>query len=179
MKPFKIYLTEIFDSPVPVKWNSLKTNRIDWKAKTELPDKSKLVIEIDARQEFNGTYEDGTTNSHYVGFYRTVKGKQLGGLSRFDKTNMGNASQVFATVIAAIEDHIKRQAPDRIVFSANKEDGDTGHISSRERLYDRMTKKFAANIGWKVNKVRKSGGTHYHVYNPKKDHGKIKKSLFD
>jgi hypothetical protein len=61
------------------------------------------------------------------------------------KTGQGLAQQIFATVLEAIRQFIKKVRPDKISFSALKDQDETG---SRQSLYVAFAKKYAAGMGY-------------------------------
>ena len=127
MLTFKQYIEEAFDKPYPFKmeydsgWDRfIATARLD--------DGSKFVMTI---QEMGGVWD--------VEFTRG--GKMV-------VTGEGDQMRVFATAIAVLKDFIKKESPNEIAFGAEKAQGNKKDISSREKLYSRMIKKFASKMGY-------------------------------
>lgn len=67
---------------------------------------------------------------------------QMHNPNRHGKTGTGDAWKIFATVLAATRDFIERQEPTTIEFFSGKND------ESRTRLYDRMVRRFASEMGY-------------------------------
>jgi hypothetical protein len=65
-------------------------------------------------------------------------------------TGEGNAQRVFATVLTAIGQFIKKKKPDTLFFTAVKEEDPTG---SRTKLYDRLVQRYATQLGYNLKKV--------------------------
>ena len=78
-------------------------------------------------------------------------------------TGEGDAMRIFATVIKIIEDFIKKESPEMLMFSALKENEDKKEKQSREKLYSRMVKRFASKMGYKSSEKSFSGGTEWHL----------------
>lgn len=79
---------------------------------------------------------------------------------KFDKVGLGSEIKVFSTVLAVIKEFIERADPRRLVFSAEKETKDD---QSRERLYNRLVRKFASQHGYKADLSSSSIGTFYEL----------------
>jgi hypothetical protein len=72
-------------------------------------------------------------------------------------TGEGDAQKVFATVLAAIQQFIKRKNPGSISFSASKEPeadmaqpGANVNPESRAKLYNRLVQRYASSMGYSV-----------------------------
>lgn len=74
------------------------------------------------------------------------------------KTGQGDAQRIFATVLEAIKQFIKKYDPDEISFSSLKHQDETG---SRESLYNTLVKKYAAGLGYSLNVKDDSYHRHY------------------
>ena len=59
-------------------------------------------------------------------------------------------------MLAAIEDFIEMEHPERIAFSASKEVEPGQNVQSRAKLYDRLVQRYAASWGYRV--ARQEGG---------------------
>jgi hypothetical protein len=123
VKPFKTYIVELFDKPLPYKRTVNKTDLKVYDFSIKMNGSSKKVettfFDADGLNEFDVTFKvDNKIN---------VTG--LAGTA---------AIKIFTTVIAQIIDFIKAHQPNKIVFTAvkTKEEG-----QSRSKLYDRMTKR--------------------------------------
>jgi len=56
-------------------------------------------------------------------------------------------------VLEIVRDFIKREKPDKVAFSAWKEEDDH---SSRIKLYDRMITRFASQMGYRLANARET-----------------------
>ena len=65
-----------------------------------------------------------------------------------DVTGEGDAQRVFATVLTAIQQFIQQQHPERIRFSATKDEDPNG---SRTKLYNRLVRRYANSWGYSVD----------------------------
>ena len=77
------------------------------------------------------------------------------------KTGQGDAQRIFATVLLAINEFIKKQKPDRLSFSAIKHGDEKG---SRQSLYVAMAKKYAASMGY-VLSVKDDIYQQHYIFN--------------
>jgi hypothetical protein len=134
-------LSEGFDQPYPLKWEKSEYGDIDALAK--LPDGSPLSI------MFN--LADMSENDWGVEFYRN---------NSQSVTGEGDAQRVFATVLNAISQFIKKQKPDTLFFTAVKEEDPTG---SRTKLYDRLVQRYATGLGYNLQKVEYPEQTGYQL----------------
>jgi hypothetical protein len=73
-------------------------------------------------------------------------------------TGEGDAQRVFATVLTAIGQFIKKQKPNTLFFTAVKEEDPTG---SRTKLYDRLVQRYATGLGYNLQKVEYPEQTGY------------------
>jgi hypothetical protein len=83
----------------------------------------------------------------------------------FDASDEGDAFRIFATVIDAIKWFIKEKDPKEFWFAAEKPDTVVQawtNRSSREKLYDRMAKKFSSKINYKLSISKQNTGTEYY-----------------
>ena len=130
MKPFKNYIVELFDKPLPYrKLGKLKPAQrgvhqsIDYEFSIEIDGTTKKVTttfrDVDGSGQFSVEFA--------VGFDFNITG--LAGTA---------AIKIFTTVTAQIIDFIKAEQPIKIEFTAAKARGEG---SSRAKLYDRMTKR--------------------------------------
>ena len=137
-------LHEAFDKPY--KFSGKGLNKKEGNAKytftteDDWGDEVEVFFESDKEEEPNYTISfdrDGSTNV----------------------TGEGDAMRIFATVIAIIEDFVKKRNPKLMGFTAFKDvfaSATAPGKSSREKLYDRMLKRYAGTMGYKYYKV--SGG---------------------
>ena len=87
---------------------------------------------------------------------------------RQDMTGEGDAMRIFATVIDIIKDFTKKEKPQEMTFSAVKPDwfeielGDKPNvISSREKLYKRLVKRYASSMGYDYKVDPRKGATDF------------------
>ena len=130
-------ITEAFDQPYELKWE--KSDYGDYDALAKLDDGTYLSI------MFNNEYK----KNWMVEFYRN-NSQQV--------TGEGDAQRIFATVLHAIQQFIKKKKPTSLFFSAVKEDDPTG---SRTKLYDRLVQRFATGLGYTIQKREEPGSNSY------------------
>jgi 8-oxo-dGTP pyrophosphatase MutT (NUDIX family) len=124
-------VAEAFDQPYKLKWEKSDYGDVDALAK--LQDGTSLSI------MFN--LADKLENNWGVEFYRN---------NSQAATGEGDAQRVFATVLAAIGQFIKKKKPNTLFFTAVKEEDPTG---SRAKLYDRLVQRYATGLGYDLKKV--------------------------
>ena len=142
MKPFKAFIAELFDKPLPYKEveQQAEGKKYEFSIKTNGTTKIVKVAIID--------YDDGS----YEVEFNVDKRHDLTGLA-------GTAAiKIFTTVVAIILDFVKAVQPNKIEFSAAKSvvSGD-----SRSKLYDKMIKRLTPN-GY-VYAIKKLGATVYYT----------------
>lgn len=140
MLTFKQYIEEAFDKPYPYKMK-YDPNWDRFTATAKLDDGSKFVMTID---EIGGAWD--------VEFTRGGK---------MNVTGKGDQMRVFATAIAILREFIKKESPDEVVFGADKDEGNRKDKTSREKLYSRMMKKFASEMGYKASEKSERQSTVY------------------
>ena len=123
-------LTEAFDQPYKLKWE--KGEHGDYDALAKLDDGTYLSIMFNLSDQIEDRW--------MVEFYRN-NSQAL--------TGEGDAQRVFATVLTAVGQFIRKKKPQSLFFSAVKEDDPTG---SRTRLYDRLVQRYASNLGYTLQK---------------------------
>lgn len=129
MITFKQYISELFEKPYP--FGKIQKEHGRKYMATALTDAGKL-LKIEFDQLSNGTWD--------ISF--KVSGS-------YTYTGQGDAFKIFATVIAATKEFIQQFEPDELIIVAMKELGlDNKDVTSREKLYSRMTKKFARELGY-------------------------------
>ena len=136
-------LSETFDQPYPLTWEHSEYGDVD--ALTTLDDGTHLTVMFSKQDD----------DSWGVSFYRNDSQRTTG---------LGDAHRVFATVLAAIAEFIKKQQPRALTFSAVKVEEDNDSIQdqlSRIKLYDRMVERYARSAGYGVTRVDK---THLVAY---------------
>ena len=146
MKTFKQYIEEAFDKPYPYKLKYV-ASRDEYNSIVTLKDKTKLIVKIVKQIEPRKEYWE-------VDFMR---GGSMG------LSGEGDQMRVFATVISMIKEFVKREKPEEIRFGAEKTpDEDRKDVTgSREKLYSRMTKKFANEMGYDSKERKESYMTKY------------------
>jgi hypothetical protein len=136
-------LSETFDQPYPLTWEHSEYGDMD--ALATLDDGTHLTVMFSKQDD----------DSWGVSFYRNDSQRTTG---------LGDAHRVFATVLAAIAEFVKKQQPRALTFSAVKVEEDDDSIQdqlSRIKLYDRMVERYARSAGYGVTRVDK---THLVAY---------------
>ena len=148
------FVAEAFDRPYSIDWEDSEYGDID--ALATLDDGTHLSIMFN--QESG---HDGRHPSHWsVEFYRN---------NSQEVTGEGDSQRVFATVLSAIQTFIKKYAPNKIIFAANKVD-DTGQDSqSRANLYDKLVQRYAKSWGFKAFRADTGNKVIYELSKIKKD----------
>ena len=145
-------IDEGFDQPYPIKWEKGMHGDID--ALARLPDGTNLSIMFNKQDNIKP--DDKTW---MVEFYRN---------NSQEVTGEGDAQQVFATVLAAIQQFIVKYKPLKIYFSASKlldpsinygPDDVVPNPESRAKLYDRLVQRYAKAWGYRAFR----GDTHASV----------------
>ena len=144
---------ESFDRPYAIDWEDSEYGDVD--ALATLNDGTHLSIMFN--QESG---HDGRRPSHWsVEFYRN---------NSQEVTGEGDAQKVFATVLAAIQQFIKRKNPGSISFSASKEPeadmaqpGANVNPESRAKLYNRLVQRYASSMGYGVKQQEGNGTVTY------------------
>ena len=118
MKKFRQYIEEAFDKPYPYTYKpGIATAKLD--------DGSKLEITMN---RFGKMW--------IISFRRDEK---------TNVTGQGDQMRVFATVIDVIKKFIEKESPEKIFFSAEKNEDDK---DSRQKLYSKLIKRFANKMGY-------------------------------
>ena len=145
MKPFKNYIAEVFDKPLPYK---ITSNKHDWK-KYEFSI-SRMLVKV-AIIDYDGI-------GNYEVDFKVDGLHALTGL-----VGSADSLKIFTTVVAIILDFVKAVQPNKIEFSAAKSvvSGD-----SRSKLYDKMIKRLTPK-GY-VYAIRKLDDTTYYTLTKKK-----------
>lgn len=141
-QPIKDDVNEAFNQPYPIKWE--KGDHGDLDALAKLPDGSPLSIMFNQEQDADG---DEITQ---VQFYRN---------NSQEVTGEGDAQRIFATVLTAIQQYVKKQKPLKLTFSASKlldptiyygSDEPQPNPASRAKLYDRLVQRYAKEWGYRA-----------------------------
>lgn len=134
-------IIEAFDQPYPMTWEKSEADD-SMDALARLPDGSNLSI------MFNMDYDEEGEEVVQAEFWRN---------NSQEVTGEGDAQRIFATVLAAIQQYIKKHKPKRLSFSASKEvdmDADYGDAKfnpeSRAKLYDRLVQRYAGAWGYRA-----------------------------
>ena len=130
MKPFKNYIAELFDKPLPYKKIGKLAPRqqgVHQSINYEFP------IEIDGKtKKVTSTFRDVDGSGQFSVEFAVDDRHLITGL-------VGAAAiKIFTTVTAQIKDFIETEQPIKIEFTAAKARGEG---ASRSKLYDRMTKR--------------------------------------
>ena len=117
-------ISESFDQPYP--WDWTHRSNYSWRAKFK-------DVEVTINQELHNGIPDWE-----IEFTRN---------GSINVTGEGDQFKIFATVIDVIREFIQRVNPERVTFSAEKEDLNT-KSTSRAKLYSRMVRTFANQLGY-------------------------------
>jgi len=135
-------ILEAFDQPYHLQWERSDYGDVDALAKLE--DGTNLSIMFNKEDDEEWAVE----------FYRN---------NSQDVTGEGLAQRVFATVLSAIQQFIDQHEPERIRFSASKENDSGQPNQSRSSLYTRLVKRYANQWGYRVDVSDFSGTTVYQL----------------
>lgn len=135
------FVTEAFDQPYSIEWEEGEDSEaVD--ALATLSDGTYLSIMFS--KEF-GDYGDDL-GDWSIEFHRN---------NSQEVTGEGDAQKVFATVLEAIRQFVKKYKANTITFSASKEvdmDADYGDAKfnpeSRAKLYNRLVQRYASSMGY-------------------------------
>jgi hypothetical protein len=122
------FCNEVFDQSAPYKW--INASQEAARAEFNVNDKRYAVVFIND----SGMWE--------VDFFK------IGDADGHGITGTGNASQVFATVMRVVQDFKNKYKSPPLTFAANNME------PSRIKLYDKMIKRYAPEMGY--NDVSKS-----------------------
>jgi hypothetical protein len=135
-------LMEAFNAPYPMTWEHSKDSH---DALVKLPDGTNLSI------MFSKEYMFGDEEDWHVEFWRN---------NSQEVTGEGDAQRVFATVLNAIQQFIKTENPERIRFSASKDQ----EADSRTNLYGSLVRRYANAWGYEVDSSEYGGSTVFNFY---------------
>ncbi len=140
---FKQHMTEVFDKPMPFKWEA-KTNQL-WSANFDI--EGKLYKVIIRKKPLEVVTARNTVNK--IDIWETVFMAYVDAPSAIGWTTMdtdtGNSIKVFSTVFGVMKDFLSKHKDEPFVFVTHEE--------SRKRLYGKMAKK--------IIKLLPSGGKHF------------------
>ena len=139
------FVAEAFDQPYSMTWEHGDESH---DALVRLPDGTNLSI------MFNKDYGPYDDEEWSVEFWRN---------NSQDVTGEGDAQRIFATVLTAIQQFINLENPERIRFSATKEDDSGNPNQSRSSLYSKLVKRYAASWGYRVDISDHSGTVVYEL----------------
>ena len=128
-------VNEAFDQPYPIKWEKSEYGDVDALAK--LDDGTNLSIMFNKQQDNDGE------ELLQVEFYRN---------NSQEVTGEGDAQRIFATVLTAIQQYIKKYKPIRLTFSASKDNWakQQQNSESRASLYDRLVQRYSKAWGYRA-----------------------------
>ena len=138
----KEFIIEAFDQPYNLRWEKGDHGN-DHDALVLLPDGAYLSI------MFNEEGEDEYSVEFWRGHSQSVTGE-------------GDAQRIFATVLAAIAEFIKKYHPRSLSFEAAKKD-ESQQSDSRAKLYDRLVQRYASALGYRVDRWESGHGVSYEL----------------
>lgn len=144
-------ITEAFNDPYPVNW--FQKTQEAWEGSAQLPDGSKLFIDITESDE--GYYNIEFSRSDSKGMGATMKA-----------TGEGNEFRIFATVQAGILEwwqSVDEDDVQKITFNASKQADDS---KNRYKLYARFAKQWANKIGWVATSREEDGSISFVLIKP-------------
>ncbi len=148
-------VNEAFDQPYRLKWEKSDYGDVDAYAKMD--DGTYLSI------MFNKGFSQGTKEEAWnVEFYRN---------NSQEVTGEGDAQRVFATVLSALKTFIKKYKPNRVIFSASKDNWakQQQNSESRASLYDRLVQRYARVWGFRAFRADTGDKVIYELSRIKKD----------
>lgn len=136
MKPFKIYITEMFDNPAEFTRKGFTT-------------KVRYAFQTSAGKYY--VYFDREGPVDYQFHFEDQDGD-------FDITGVGHAVavKVFSTVAAILKDFMEFRSPKSFWFDADKQEGE-----SRSSLYDKFAKMIVKETGAKLKRQELSNRVIY------------------
>ena len=144
-------VNEAFDNPYPINW--FQKTQEAWEGSVQLPDGSKLFIDITESDE--GYYAIEFAKSDTQGKGATMKA-----------TGTGDEFRIFATVQAGILEwwnSVDEDDVQKITFNASKHADDS---KNRYKLYARFAKQWANKIGWVATSREEDGGISFVLMRP-------------
>jgi len=136
------FIIEAFDQPYNLRWEKGDHGN-DHDALVLLPDGAYLSI------MFNEEGEDEYSVEFWRGHSQSVTGE-------------GDAQRIFATVLSAIAEFIKKYHPRSLSFEAAKKD-QSQQSDSRAKLYDRLVQRYASGLGYRVDRWESGHGVSYEL----------------
>ena len=163
-------LEEAFNRPYRYTLTSRQSNF--YIGKFDLPDKGEINV-------FFEKYEWSDDEASWgIKFQRTNPKRPHASL---DVTGEGDAQRIFATVIAIIKEFVKKEKPDELNFAAHKPDWMTElphdhpkrskELTSREKLYHRLVKRYAKGMGYKYTTQTDKSATDFRLVKEQLEEG--------
>jgi hypothetical protein len=148
-RQFRGSIAEGFDQPYPLTWEKSEYGDVDALAK--LPDGTPLSIMFN--DEGDGTVQ--------VEFYRN---------NSQEVTGEGDAMRVFATVLTAIQHYVQEYEPEKLKFSASKDNWakQQQNSESRASLYDKLVQRYSKSWGYGASRSDKGDFVLYQLTRIKK-----------
>jgi len=160
----KTDINESLDRPYPMKWSRSEFGSRgeigDWEVLAKLPDGTNLEILFSRMSNTN----DSPIELIFL------RGNTM------ELTGEGDAQRVFATVLAAIQQFLKKAQPETLIFSASKEVEPGQSSQSRSKLYDRLVQRYANAWGYESHQEDYSDHVKYR-FTKKKNVTEAKKSI--
>jgi hypothetical protein len=160
----KTDINESLDRPYPMKWSRSEFGSRgeigDWEVLAKLPDGTNLEILFSRMSNTN----DSPIELIFL------RGNTM------ELTGEGDAQRVFATVLAAIQQFLKKAQPETLIFSASKEVEPGQSSQSRSKLYDRLVQRYANAWGYESHQEDYSDHVKYRL-TKKKNVTEAKKSI--
>jgi GNAT superfamily N-acetyltransferase len=141
----KEFIVEAFDKPYQLTWEkSDYSNDLDAYAK--LDDGNYLSI------MFNKGYDQDKKEAWNVEFFRN---------NSQEITGEGDSQRIFATVLNAIQQFVKKYKPNIVMFAATSDIESNKNTQSRSRLYDSLVNRYARSWGYASTKEHSNRGVMY------------------
>ena len=121
-------IDEAFDRPYPIKWE-----------KSEFGNSLDALATLDDGTPLSIMFNDEGNDEWQVEFYRD---------NSQEITGKGDATRVFATVLNAIQQFIKKEQPQCIIFAASKDVEPGRNSQSRSNLYNSLVARYASSWGY-------------------------------
>jgi hypothetical protein len=138
-------LHEVLDKPYQYKWTQKSGD--NWYGSFEISDGEAVLV------MFQDPVNYDPIQTIEIVFSR---GKPSGYQHSTQLTNTGNQFKIFATVMMMAKEYIKKNSPEKIIFTAKEK--------SRQGLYGKLIKKFAGQLGYKlVNSADSYYGVEYNL----------------
>ncbi len=139
-------LDEAFNKPYRYALKKINSNY--YSAKFDLADGGEIYV------MFEGMEWSDTERAWHVKFQRANPKRPH---QEMGITGEGDAMRIFGTVIAVIQEFVKKEKPLELGFAAHKPDWmmpdqpKRSELTSRERLYKTLVKRYAPRMGYKYS----------------------------